>query len=868
MMNPHLPAAPHGLSAMPFHPRRGHNDMPFSPASHAPMPSPYASYHYQHFHPHAHSPQRQQWYSPYQHMHMPPPRQYSQPPPMVVSSYPHAQPIAPLSHPSPQPHPSVLAQPQPMPSPSTSTTSVNVPTPPPNAPFASFARPPSPPARRIPFYPSLPWYSVPDQPFPSRAPRRRRKRRTVSQSAASLELPSREGPEESKSQASLADNVTESAATASHAPLIHTENTPEQATNRRPSTQLSDTASSAKAQPTHKRETTKTAVPVVPLVPATPQTASQSKPALPKANQAAPVSADQPSPALTHPTGVEESLESSKEKAEVTEKSPEPSVASPTPPKAAPKSWADLVRNKSIAANAPSASATPLNGAIQTNGFSAARAGSLGEALHSFNVESVVRESRIQFVEPRGLVNTGNMCYMNSVLQILLFCIPFYSFLDLMGKRSAYSFKSDTPLIDAMIMFMREFTVLDSAPTSEQLKLRLKGPEIEQYGEAFIPHFFYETINGLPRFSSMRRGHQQDAEEFLGFLLEGLHDECINVMKATASTAPSGISTPAESVNSPTSDSFGGPGSTADDGWLEVGPKQKSAVTRSSGMTGLDSPVNKIFGGQLRSELRVPGLKTSVTLEPYQPLQLDIGSPQVSNITDALKGLTHSEALHGDFGSPRGPDVTATKQVFIETMPPVLILHLKRFQYDNTGGTQKIWKKVGYPLELEIPKEVFPPNKRGAMMSHGGLPKYRLIGVVYHHGKNASGGHYTVDVRRQDGREWIRLDDTVIRRLRSEDVAEGGSEEDPKVLAAALENHKRDGATSDNFYQQILGSDDGADEGWSQVNGTSTGMSPGNKKSNSANGTSTPTSASKKSTNDRFSVKDNKVAYILFYQRI
>ena len=83
-------------------------------------------------------------------------------------------------------------------------------------------------------------------------------------------------------------------------------------------------------------------------------------------------------------------------------------------------------------------------------------------------------------------------------------------------------------------------------------------------------------------------------------------------------------------------------------------------------------------------------------------------------------------------------------------------------------------------------------------MAQGTLPKYRLIGVVYHHGNNASGGHYTVDVRRQDGREWIRLDDTLIRRVRSEDVAEAGSEADPKTLAAALERHKSDQVRSSN----------------------------------------------------------------------
>lgn len=51
---------------------------------------------------------------------------------------------------------------------------------------------------------------------------------------------------------------------------------------------------------------------------------------------------------------------------------------------------------------------------------------------------------------------------------------------------------------------MREFPVIDSAVSTEQLRMRLKDNELEQYGEAFIPEFVYEVIRRLPRFSSMR----------------------------------------------------------------------------------------------------------------------------------------------------------------------------------------------------------------------------------------------------------------------------------------------------------------------------------------------------------------------------
>jgi len=35
-------------------------------------------------------------------------------------------------------------------------------------------------------------------------------------------------------------------------------------------------------------------------------------------------------------------------------------------------------------------------------------------------------------------------------LQVLVFCTPFYDFLDQASKKAAHSFKSETPLIDAM----------------------------------------------------------------------------------------------------------------------------------------------------------------------------------------------------------------------------------------------------------------------------------------------------------------------------------------------------------------------------------------------------------------------------------
>ncbi|QSS54243.1 ubiquitin-specific protease [Histoplasma capsulatum var. duboisii H88] len=932
MMNHHLPPMPHGQPPIPA-PRRQH-DIPYvsGPPNIRPTPG-YMGYHQPHAHTNgppaalypAHTQQYQHWY-PYQQVPplAPPPQQFQPNAPLIVSSYPRSQPVLPalsgsLSGPPPPSH---------LPTQSSTTSSTplqssfsSTPTPPsasssavPNsqrnssvspvaksqptqpadsnytkrnsntlAPQTPPSQPVNAPERtktatplsRQLFQPPLPWLSVPEAPFPARAPRRRRKARTLQASTVRVEFSAKADPSDVKVQESTSVEGPSKTAPESEKDGPATPQPSSESNLIQPTTPSSTTASQTGTKPQHTPAQTAGArqaipiVPIVPIIPSSPSTTKQpptspakTTPTTPKRDGQVPL---RPTPDGTQTT---DTAPSSTESAIPTQDAPKP-----TPPiRAPPKSWADLVRTKAP----PSAGgASPTSTGIGELGVS--KGESLLDVINHLSSNAEQYGDKIAFIEPRGLVNTGNMCYMNSVLQILVFCVPFYEFLDKIGRRAVHTFKSDLPLIDAMIMFMREFRVIDAATSVEQLRLRLKQNELEQYGESFIPEYVYQVIRHLPRFRDMRRGHQQDAQEFLGFLLEELHDECTQAAKQVSSTG-SDISTPVET------DSASAASELSVEGWLEVGHKQRPAITRSSGHISAESPITKIFGGKLRSEFRVPGNKNSVTLEPYQSLQLDIGSPQVINIIDALKGLTKPETIQGDFNSSRGPKVTATKQVFIENLPPVLILHLKRFQYDNvTKGTQKIWKKVGYPLELELPKEVFPPHRRNIISAQGsGLPKYRLTGVIYHHGKNASGGHYTVDVRRQDGREWIRLDDTSIHRVRSEEVANAGSEEDPKVLAAALEQHRlADKPAQGNIFEQFdmehLAQQEN-EQGWSHVNGQTSGSGSGHasKKSMAAvvNGTTSPSaeSSSGKRTpsSGRFGagVRENKVAYLLFYQKI
>lgn len=48
--------------------------------------------------------------------------------------------------------------------------------------------------------------------------------------------------------------------------------------------------------------------------------------------------------------------------------------------------------------------------------------------------------------------------------------------------------------------------------------------------------------------------------------------------------------------------------------------------------------------------------------------------------------------------------VEISRRLTLEKLPPVLVLHLKRFVYEKTGGCQKLIKNIEYTVDLEISK--------------------------------------------------------------------------------------------------------------------------------------------------------------------
>jgi ubiquitin carboxyl-terminal hydrolase 10 len=191
------------------------------------------------------------------------------------------------------------------------------------------------------------------------------------------------------------DSHTSTIAAVSEVETPSTSHPPSEADSTHPTTP-SSTMPPPQARPagaSHTRNATKPVVPLIPIRPAkAPSAASTTQ------KSAVLEKEDAKKPQEPTETAIETDT------AEDTPKSSPPSKAVP------PKSWAALFTPKAPAAGVVN-SATP-DGVETRNGVTAPLSNSLADVLASFSVDS---EKKISFLEPRGLVNYGNVCYMNSV---------------------------------------------------------------------------------------------------------------------------------------------------------------------------------------------------------------------------------------------------------------------------------------------------------------------------------------------------------------------------------------------------------------------------------------------------------------------
>uniref|UniRef100_A0AAR2M1C4 Ubiquitin carboxyl-terminal hydrolase n=1 Tax=Pygocentrus nattereri TaxID=42514 RepID=A0AAR2M1C4_PYGNA len=382
-------------------------------------------------------------------------------------------------------------------------------------------------------------------------------------------------------------------------------------------------------------------------------------------------------------------------------------------------------------------------------------------------------------LQPRGLVNKGNWCYINATLQALIACPPMYHLMKSIPIFSEMQRPcTSTPMMDNFVRLVNEFS---NMPVPSKAKQQAAGEKIIKDirpGVPFEPTYIYRLLT-LIKSSLSEKGRQEDAEEYLGFTLNGLHEEMLALKKL--------ISPQEEKVSTPN-----GPGSHpgaeedpaeregeegSEDEWEQVGPRNKTSITRQADF--IRTPITDIFGGHIRSVVYQQSSKESATLQPFFTLQLDIQSEKIRTVQEALETMVARESVQG-YTTKTKQEIEISRRVTLEELPPVLVLHLKRFVFEKTGGCQKLIKNIDYPVDLEISKDLLSPGVRSKTLK--GQRTYRLFAVVYHHGNSATGGHYTTDVFHIGLNGWLRIDDQAVKVINQYHVVKQTAERTAYLL--------------------------------------------------------------------------------------
>lgn len=314
-----------------------------------------------------------------------------------------------------------------------------------------------------------------------------------------------------------------------------------------------------------------------------------------------------------------------------------------------------------------------------------------------------------------GLRNLGNTCYMNSILQCLCNTVAMAEYFnrnyyqDDINKANILGHKGEVA---------EEFSVLMKALWSGQYKV-------------ISPQDFKGTICKInSRFSSFEH---QDSQELLLFLMDGLHEDLNKADKRRGYKE--------EDIDH--LDDV----SAADLAWSKHKLLNESIIVA-------------LFQGQFKSTVQCMSCQhKSRTFETFMYLTLEMTASSKCSLQDCLK-LFHKEERLTDsnrfYCRHCKTHRDAIKKMQIWKLPPILLVHLKRFKYDGRWR-EKLQTLVDFPLDnLDLSQYVIGPKPN--------LKKYNLYGVSNHYG-GMDGGHYTAYCKNPLKQRWFKFDDHEVSEI-------------------------------------------------------------------------------------------------------
>lgn len=343
---------------------------------------------------------------------------------------------------------------------------------------------------------------------------------------------------------------------------------------------------------------------------------------------------------------------------------------------------------------------------------------------------------------PRGMVNNSNFCFINSILQSLLF-IPAFAQVAVSASCDAQA-RESCPTLAALGKWVLQYWkpgYTRLAVVAPQLMAR---PKVGASGAA--------PANGngaggagvmmslSPSASSQRAldgSVQEDAQEFLQKLLERLQVELVAF--EDGAMRDSEVASAAHSDLNSTGASSGveerSSAAASQKGWTMVKGKEKLAVREHVDAQGQSRLLSAIFGGTLESHLQGKQRQrdhVSVLVEKYFSLPIDIGFASECTMEQALEHTFTTERI---YDSEREKNLKKTLR--FGQLPSILLIQLRRWAMTREGDLVKLDNVVHLKRTLQIPRTIC-----GSESLSNAERSYRLLSVVCHRGDAVGRGHY------------------------------------------------------------------------------------------------------------------------------